>query len=596
MLATFDRALVSVNRWAVIAMLAAMAAMVFANVALRFLTDHSILWVEEVSRFLMIWLTFLGAGIVLRYGAHVAIDTLAQKLPGAAPALRGAVVAVLLGFFAAMVWLGTRYATLTWDQTTPVLGIPFGAVYLAMPIGFALMIVHLALMAREYVRERALPGGAGVRRRYGGPLIATLFIGCIALLVLGVPVAFALGGATLAAIVAAGLPLIALPKYLFSGIDIFALMAVPFFILTAEIMTGGALSEVLLRFASQFVGRFRGGLGHTNILAITFFSGISGSALADAAGPGAIMIRMMKRDGYRAEYAAALTAAVSILGPIIPPSITMIVYALAYPNVNLVGLMIAGVVPGIVIALAMAVINHRVSVRRDYRGVPESLAPRDYLRNTVRALPALVLPVLILGGIASGAFTPTEASVVAVFYSLAAGRWIYGSLEWRMLPAILLRSALMSASVLIIVAMSAAFAWVLTVSRVPQQMSEFIIGASMSPLAFLFAVNALLLVFGIFIEPLPGVVVLVPILAPIAHALGVNDLQFGIIVIVNLTMGMITPPVGGLLAVTSVVARVPLARLVGELWPFLGAQLAVLALLSVVPALSTFLPALFGYR
>ncbi len=427
-------------------------------------------------------------------------------------------------------------------------------------------------------------------------MIATLFIGCVALLALGVPVAFALGGATLAAIVAGGLPLIALPKYLFSGIDIFALMAVPFFILTAELMTGGALSEVLLRFASQFVGRFRGGLGHTNILAITFFSGISGSALADAAGPGAIMIRMMKRDGYRAEYAAALTAAVSILGPIIPPSITMVVYALAYPNVNLVGLMIAGVVPGIVIALAMAVINHRVSVRRDYRGVPEQLTLRDYVRNTVRALPALVLPVLILGGIGSGAFTPTEASVVAVFYALAAGRWIYGSLEWRMLPAILLRSALMSASVLVIVAMSAAFAWVLTVSRVPQQMSELIVGASMSPLAFLFAVNALLLAFGIFIEPLPGVVVLVPMLAPIAHALGVNDLQFGIIVIVNLTMGMITPPVGGLLAVTSVVARVPLARLVGELWPFLGAQLVVLALLTLVPALSTFLPSLFGYR
>ncbi len=170
-----------------------------------------------------------------------------------------------------------------------------------------------------------------------------------------------------------------------------------------------------------------------------------------------------------------------------------------------------------------------------------------------------MLPVLILGGIASGAFTPTEASVVAVFYALAAGRWIYRSLEWRMLPGILARSALMTASVLIIVAMSAAFAWVLTVARVPQELTAWIVGMDLSPLAFLFAVNLLLLAFGIFIEPLPGIVVLVPILAPIAHALGINDLQFGIIVIVNLTMGMITPPVGGLLFVTSVVARVPLA-------------------------------------
>src|SRR5436189_1393061 len=216
------------------------------------------------------------------------------------------------------------------------------------------------------------------------------------LLALGCPATFSCGAAPLVAILYGHLPLIALPKYLFSGIDVFALMAVPFFILAAELMTGGSLSEVLLRFASQFVGRFRGGLGHTNILAITFFSGISGSALADAAGPGAIMIRMMKKDGYHAEYAAALTAAVSILGPIIPPSISMIIYALAYPEINLVGLLIAGIVPGIVIAIAMALINHVISVRRNYRGLVENLTMGDYLRNTWRALPALVLPVLIL--------------------------------------------------------------------------------------------------------------------------------------------------------------------------------------------------------
>jgi len=428
-------------------------------------------------------------------------------------------------------------------------------------------------------------------------MVAALFVACIALLVLGVPVAFALGGATLVAILVNGsLPLLALPKYLFSGIDVFALEAVPFFILTAELMTGGALSQVLLRFASQFVGRFRGGLGHTNILTLTFFSGISGSALADAAGPGAIMIRMMREDGYDPGYAAALTAATSILGPIIPPSISVIIYALAYPEVNLVGLLIAGAVPGILIAIAMAAINHVISVRRNYRGATQRYALRDYARNTWRALPALVLPVLILGGITSGAFTPTEASVVAVFYALFAGRWIYRSLDWRMLPGILARSALMTAAVLIIVAMSAAFAWVLTVSRVPQDLTAWIVGMHLSPLAYLFAVNLLLLAFGIFIEPLPGIVVLVPILAPIAHALGINDLQFGVIVIVNLTMGMITPPVGGLLFITSIVAKVPLARLTRELWPFLAAQLAVLALLSLFPALSAWLPGLFGYR
>lgn len=428
-------------------------------------------------------------------------------------------------------------------------------------------------------------------------MVAALFLLCSALLALGVPVAFALGGGTLAALLVNGtFPLLVLPKTMFSGIDVFALLAVPFFILAAELMTGGALSEVLLRFASQFVGRFRGGMGHTNILTLTFFSGISGSALADAAGPGAIMIRMMRNDGYRPEYAAALTAATSILGPIIPPSISMIIYALAYPDVNLVGLLIAGVLPGILIAIAMAAINHVISVRRNYRGSLRRYGLRDYLANTWRALPALALPALILGGIASGAFTPTEASVIAVFYALLAGFAIYRTLTWAMLPGILARSALMTASVLIIVAMSAAFAWVLTISRVPQDLTVFIVSMDLAPLAFLFAVNALLLAFGIFIEPLPGIVVLVPILAPIAHALGISDLQFGIIVIVNLTMGMLTPPVGGLLFVTSVVARVPLARMIGELWPFLWAQVGVLVLLTLFPAISTVLPGLFGYR
>ncbi len=428
-------------------------------------------------------------------------------------------------------------------------------------------------------------------------MIAVLFIGCIVLLAIGVPVAFALGGGALAAILYNGtLPLIALPKYLFSGMDVFALLAVPFFILAAELMTGGSLSEVLLRFASQFVGRFRGGLGHTNILTITFFSGISGSALADAAGPGAIMIRMMRKDGYHPEYAAALTAAVSILGPIIPPSISMIIYALVYPEINLVGLMVAGVMPGILIAIAMAAINHVISVRRNYRGLVQHLTMADYWRNTWKALPALALPVIILGGIAFGVFTPTEASVVAVFYAIFAGSLIYRTLTWAMLPGILMRAALVTASVLIIVAMSGAFAWVLTVSRVPQQLTEYIVALQLSPLAFLFAVNLLLLVFGIFIEPLPGIIVLVPILAPIAHALGINDLQFGIIIIVNLTMGMITPPVGGLLFVTCMVAKVSLPRMVKELWPFLWAQLGVLALLSLIPAISSWLPAVFGYK
>jgi tripartite ATP-independent transporter DctM subunit len=277
---------------------------------------------------------------------------------------------------------------------------------------------------------------------------------------------------------------------------------------------------------------------------------------------------------------------VSILGPIIPPSITMIIYALAYPEINLVGLMIAGVMPGIAIAIAMAAINHFISMRRNYRGVAETLGLADYWRNHVAGAARARVAGLILGGIASGAFTPTEASVVAVFYALAAGRWILPIAASGDAAAILARSALMTASVLMIVAMSAAFAWVLTVSRMPQQMTELIVAANLSPLAFLFAVNVLLLVFGSSSSRFLGCV-LVPILAPSRTRSASTICSSASFVIVNLTMGMITPPVGGLLFVTSVVAKVPLTRMVAEIWPFLWAQIGVLALLSLVPQVST---------
>lgn len=401
--------------------------------------------------------------------------------------------------------------------------------------------------------------------------------------------------AAIAVFVGGRYPQLIVFKEMFTGIDSFPLMAVPFFILAAEIMSGGALTVVLLRFAAQFVGHLRGGLGHANILSLTLFSGISGSALADAAGPGSMMVKMMDKAGYSRAYAAALTASTAIVGPIIPPSIIMIIYALQDEQVSVGALFIAGFAPGILIAVAMAIVNWRVCVQRDYRSREPRPSGREMLANSIRAIPALMLVVLILVGIRFGIFTPTEASVVAVFYALVCGKWIYRTLEWKALPHIAARSALLTASVLLVVAASAAFAWVLTVEGVPQQLAETIVGWNLSPVTFLIAVNILLLLFGIFMEPLPGVMILVPILAPISAALGIDPIHFAMVVIVNLTLGMITPPVGGLLFVTSVATKVPLAALTRELPPFLVAHLIVLALLTFVPAISTWLPHALGF-
>ena len=417
-----------------------------------------------------------------------------------------------------------------------------------------------------------------------------------AFLALGVPVAFALGLATITALLVSGqFPMLAMLKETFTGIDSFPLMAVPFFVLAAELMSGGSLTRVLLRFAGQFVGHKRGGLGYTNVVSLTFFSGISGSALADAAGPGAMMIEMMDEAGYDRSYAAALTAATAIVGPIIPPSIIMIIYALADDNVSVGALFAAGIVPGLLVAAAMSLVNWHVSRRRNYRGDGEHPGWREILRTTWQALPAILLPVVILGGMRAGWFTPTEASVVAVFYALVCGKYVYRTLQWRAVPDILARSALLTASVLVIIAMSASFAWVLTIEGVPQLLAQWMVSLELNAWTFLIAVNVLLLLFGIFIEPLPGVMVLVPILAPVAMKLGVDPVHFAMVVIYNLTLGMITPPVGGLLFVTSNVSRVPLAALTRELKPFLLAHAAVLVLLTFMPALSTWLPRTFGF-
>jgi len=425
----------------------------------------------------------------------------------------------------------------------------------------------------------------------------TLFLILLVLFALGMPIAFALALATsLAVLIDGRYPQVVVLKQMFTGIDSFPLMAVPFFILAAELMSGGAITMVLLRFAAQFVSHLRGGLGYANILSLTLFSGVSGSAMADVAGPGAMMSRMMEKAGYDRDYAAALTASTAIIGPVIPPSIIMIIYALQDETVSVGALFMAGFVPGALIALAMAATNWWVSRRRDYRSSGSLPPVREMLVNTWKALPALFLIVVILVGIRFGVFTPTEASVVAVFYALACGKWVYRGLRWSAIPGILSRSALLTVAVLLIVSASEAFAWVLTIERVPQTMAETLIGWDLSPMAFLLAVNVLLLLFGIFLEPLPGVMILVPILAPIAGALGIDPLHFAIVVIVNLTLGMITPPVGGLLFIASVTIDVRMTALVRQLPPFLLAHLLVLALLTLFPALSTWVPHVLGFH
>jgi len=415
-------------------------------------------------------------------------------------------------------------------------------------------------------------------------------------LFIGVPIAFVMGLSGFVALVWEGkLSLLSVPQRIFDGINSFPLMAVPFFILAADLMTASGITTALLRFSQSIVGHIRGGMGHVNVITSMLFAGISGSALADAAGPGAIEMRMMERAGYDKYYSAALSAATAVIGPIIPPSIIMVIYALTDSRVTVAGLFLAGIVPGMLLALALMGANHVISVRRGYGAGNARQSWGERLVALRKALPILAMPAIIIGGILSGLFTPTEASAVAVFYALFVGLFVTKTLDGPIIAKVLLQSALVTSAALIIVAMASLFAWLLTLLQIPQAIAATIGTMTSDPLLVLFIIAAFVLVCGLFIDTLPAVIILVPVLGPISEQFGIHPLHFAMAIVLNLTIGMITPPVGAVLFVMTSVARLQLSRLARAVVPLLAAELGVLFLVIVFPSLSTVVPQIFGY-
>ncbi|MBN9370693.1 TRAP transporter large permease [Hydrogenophaga sp. YM1] len=425
---------------------------------------------------------------------------------------------------------------------------------------------------------------------------AVLFIVFVVGLAIGVPIALAMGGAGLLALAIDGnLSLLSVPQRFFDGINSFPLMAVPFFILAADLMTASGITTALLRFAGAMVGHVRGGMGHVNVVTSVMFAGISGSALADAAGPGAIETRMMAKSGYDKAYSAALSAATSVIGPIIPPSIVMVIYALTDSRVTVAGLFLAGVVPGLLMGLALMAMNHYLSVKRGYGTVGTAPGWGVRLRALWRATPVLLMPAIIIAGILTGLFTPTEASAVAVFYALFIGLFVTRTLNARLICRVLLQSGLVTSAALIIVSMASLFAWLLTLLQIPQAIGAAIGGMTTDPVAIMLIVMVFVLICGLFIDTLPAVIILVPVLAPLSDQFGIHPLHFAMAIVLNLTIGLATPPVGGVLFVMSSVARLRLEELTRAILPLLAALLVVLLAVVLIPSLSTFVPGLFGY-
>ncbi|WP_085991158.1 TRAP transporter large permease [Oceanobacillus senegalensis] len=415
-----------------------------------------------------------------------------------------------------------------------------------------------------------------------------LFSLLIALFLIGVPIAIALGTSASAIFLIEGnVSLIVIMQRMFNSIDSFPLLAIPFFILAGKLMESGGISKRLIHLANVIFGRIKGGLAIVSIVACAFFAAISGSAAATTAAIGGLLIPAMVKRGYDKDFSTAVQAAGGTIGIMIPPSVPLVLYGVA-AGVSIGDLFIAGIVPGILVTMSLIILVYIISLRNGYGG-EEAYTFKDFVKAFFDAILALLMPVIILGGIYGGVFTPTEAAVVAVVYGLVVGLFIYREIKWKELSQIFTSSVITSAVILFIIAGAAVFGYYLTRERVPREMVDFMLGITDNWIFALLILNLLLLIVGTFLETSAAIIILTPILTPIATALGIDLVHFGIIMIVNLAIGFITPPVGVNLFVASNIAGTKIEKLIRAIIPFILVMIIDVIILSFIPGISLFL-------
>jgi C4-dicarboxylate transporter DctM subunit len=425
-------------------------------------------------------------------------------------------------------------------------------------------------------------------------VLQILFGVLVFVMALGIPIAWCLGIAGLVGLITIkGLPLSVVPQKLFSGMDIFPMLCLPFFILAGEFMGHGSIGDRLLRFAIVCVGRVRGGLSLANVLNSMFFGGITGSATADASSLGPIEFKLMVKSGYDAPFSAAITAASACMGPIIPPSLPVIIYALAVSGVSIGGLFAAGLLPGIIIGIALMIACYIIAVRRKYPKREEPVTLKEFASATFEAALALMLPVIIIGGIVFGVFTPTEAAAVSAVYAFVVSFFIYRELKLSELPKMFYRAGVISAVVMMIIATANIFGVVVAYEQLALKLEALV--QPLGYYGFLLAVNVIFLFVGMFMDQNPAILILAPVFAPIAVKLGINPLHFGMMLIINLVIGLLTPPLGQILFVVCSYSGVKFEDMVREVTVFILVDIFCLLLISYIPFFTTFVPRLLGY-
>lgn len=423
--------------------------------------------------------------------------------------------------------------------------------------------------------------------------LLVLFGALFLLLIIGVPVAFALGLSSLATMLYLDIPPVVVFQRMAAGMNIFALIAIPFFIYAGELMNQSGIAERLVRFAHALLARVRGGLGLVNVASSMMFGAISGSAVASASAMGSALMPIMKKEGYDADYSVSVTATAATTGLLIPPSHNMIIYAIAAGGgVSIGALFLAGILPGILLGLGLMSATYLTAIKRGY---PSGQFPGwgAVLRYFAGALPGLFSAFIILGGILSGIFTATESSAIAVIYTLIVAVGVYRSLDWNGFVKATINAVKTTAMVLLIIGAAAAFGWLLAVTEVPAKLSSALLAVSDNPLVILLIVNLILLVLGTFMDMSPLIIITTPVFLPVMTGIGMDPVQFGIMLILNLGLGLVTPPVGSVLFVGCAIGGIRIEDTLRSIWPFYLAFLAVLALVTYLPGTTLLLPGYF---
>jgi tripartite ATP-independent transporter DctM subunit len=600
---------------------------VFVNVVLRYLFNLGLTFGEDLTRYLMVVVVFFAAALALDQKRHISIYLFVRKLSRYNQLRIDLLSQVfILVFLLLLMVYGVRLLPNQWTAYIPTMRhVSMFWFYLSIPVGSILMGIFLVRNLigtwKALKNERSSKGRVKEDQSLlsiGTIIIAfTAFITSIVLyktgvagavffvllscfaftVVIGVPVAFSLGMTGVAFfLISDDLPMLAVPTLIFGGISPFALMAITAFILTGLLVEKSGVVEDLVDFSNSLVGQFPGGLAHTNIVASMFFAGVSGAALADTAAIGSMMIPAMKKNGYDSKFSAVITASSSIVGPIIPPSVGMIIYAYAAPgDVSIGGLFLCGALPGILLGVAMMVLTHFYAVRRNYPINKAGFDIKQVFARGFKAFWGLMVPVIILLGIMGGVFTPTEAGAIAAVYGLFVGFAIKRRLNWKLLKECLLECSVMSAVIFLVLGCAKIITYTLSIYQAPEALSAFLQDLTSNPYVFIFIVLSTLLLIGFVLEAVATMIMLVPVFAPAATAYGIDPHHFGLLVVMIVQLALLTPPVALGLFIACNLAQTTVEEVMKDVWPFLALIYVMIILIAFFPEFTLWLPKLAGY-